>query len=157
MKNNENYRICTPSLRGRVGVGLLLLPLLWGGLGWGCKPSRAVEKQTDAVSVQHLSYADSLHTDFSFQFDKFDYWLVDSVEFDSANHPTLKGVKHGVIHRGEARNEITDVKLKQASDSTKMKAQDVEHPVIVPPKLPTWLLCVIFIFLFAITISRTRN
>ena len=139
-------------------LSCLVLPLLWGGLGWGCKPSRAVEKQTDAVSVQHISYADSLHTDFSFLFDRLDMWVYDSVESDTnvAPYPT-KVVKHIAIQGGNVAQSKTENKLKHATDSLVASSQEVIHPVIVPPKLPTWLLCVIFIFLFAIMISRTRN
>lgn len=125
----------------------------------GCKPSRAVEKQTDAVSVQHLSYADSLRTDFSFLFDRLDMWVYDSLESDTnvAPHPT-KIAKHIAVTNGSLTNSITDVKLKQAIDSASMTSQEVIRPVNVPPKLPTGFVVVAIIgLIFIIIASRTRN
>ena len=137
---------------------IIALSIMLAFLLGGCKPSRSVETQTAAVAVENIRLADSLHTDLSVQFDLLDYWVFDSISFDTCSRPVVKGAKHFALNNAEVKREITDVSIKQVADSTSIKAQEVIYPVRTPPKLPSWLVIVgIFFLLYIIAISRERG
>ena len=121
-----------------------------------CKSSHSIEKNTDAVSVQKVHVSDTLHTDFSFLFDQLDMWCYDSLSHDSDAAPRSKMVKHICITGGQMRNTKTEHRLKQLSDSTQFKAQEVIHPINTPPKL--WhLIILILAIILVFTICRPRQ
>ena len=146
-----------------------------------CKSSHSVETKTDSVSVQSVRMEDSLHLDRTFQFDRMEIYLsptlpqgegvrqavlsslgVDSIRKLPVCSPSPSGRDgegfYVCITKGSASSAITKTEKQTQADSTAVKHQDVIHPVITPPKLPSWLIVLIFCFITYIAIiSRNRT
>lgn len=129
-----------------------------------CRTTKAVETERHEAVVHSLDYQDSLHHELNLAFDKLDVWFLDTaqtVRSDSTLHtsPRHSLLKHISITNGVLSNNDNKVRKRCEVDSISSKAQEVIHPVRVPPKLNPnliFLLIIAVILLFLITRCRTR-
>ena len=131
-----------------------------------CRTTKAVETERHEAVVHTLDYQDSLHHELNLAFDKLDVWFLDTAQTDShigtltSNRSTLTPIiKHISITNGVLSNNDNKVRKRCEVDSISSKAQEVIHPVRVPPKLNhnlIFLLIIAVILLFLITRCRTR-
>ena len=132
---------------------LLLLLLLFTA----CRSQQVVLSETiDSTLVHSISYRDSLHTDYCFQFDQLDVWYYDTLHVDSSHkRPSL--LKHICITKGSQSSAITKTEQQQVCDS--MKVNDEKHlePATKPPQRWPFLVILILALIALIYIaSRLR-
>ncbi len=135
-----------------------------------CRTTKAVETERHEAVVHSLDYQDSLHSEFTLTFDTL-IWMAPQPPKGEAMQTGMtmsrsiadalppRGLGGLRIINGVLTNNDNKVRKRCEVDSISSKAQEVIHPVRVPPKLNPnliFLLIIAVILLFLITRCRTR-